>query len=78
MDMVTTKEAQGILRDRGIEVPYPTLALWVRDGRFDGAKLTDNPRGAIWLIPRKSVEKFNPPERGRPPTKKPTEKGGQK
>jgi hypothetical protein len=78
MDMVTTKEALDILRDRGIEVPYPTLALWVREGRFDGAELTDNPRGAIWLIPRKSVEKFNLPERGRPSSKKPVKKGSKK
>ena len=67
MDMVTTKEALAILRDRGIDVPYPTLALWVRTGRFEGAQLDEsNPRGAVWYIPRKSVEKFKPPERGRP------------
>lgn len=70
MDMVTTKEALTILQGRGITVPYPTLALWVRTGRFEGAQLDEtNPRGAVWYIPRKSVEKFNPPERGRPATK---------
>lgn len=67
MDEVTTKEALTILRERGIEVPYPTLALWVREGRFAGARLDEsNPRGAVWYIPRKSVENFTPPERGRP------------
>lgn len=77
--MVTTKEALSILRGRGIEVPYPTLALWVRTGRFEGAQLDDsNPRGAVWYIPRKSVEKFEPPERGRPSSKKSAKKGGKK
>ena len=76
MDMVTTKEALTILRGRGISVPYPTLALWVRTGRFEGAQLDEsNPRGAVWYIPRKAVEKFEPPERGRPAQPKPpTEK----
>jgi hypothetical protein len=69
MDMVTTKEALVILRAKGIKVPYPTLALWVREGRFQGAKLEDNPRGAVWYIPRSAVERFAPPERGRPKTK---------
>jgi hypothetical protein len=68
MDMVTTKEALAILQKRGFAVPYPTLALWVRTGRFEGAQLDEsNPRGAVWYIPRKSVEKFEPPDRGRPP-----------
>ena len=68
MEMVTTKEALKVLKGRGFTVPYPTLALWVREGRFEGAKLDEsNPRGAVWYIPRASVEKFQPPERGRPP-----------
>ncbi len=71
MDMVSTKEALAILQKRGYEVPYPTLALWVREGRFEGAKLEDNPRGAVWHIPRAAVEKFQPPERGRPKVEKP-------
>ena len=67
MDEVTTKEALVILRRRGIEVPYPTLALWVRGGRFQGARLDESsPRGAVWYIPRAAVESFTPPERGRP------------
>jgi hypothetical protein len=78
MSMVTTKEALKILRSRGLNVPYPTLALWVREGRFEGAKLEDNPRGAVWYIPRTSVEKFDPPERGRPPKAKPGTSSGKK
>ena len=77
MDKVTTKEALAILRDRGIDVPYPTLALWVREGRFEGAELDEsNPRGAVWYIPRKAVEKFEPPKRGRAP--KPKDNGAPK
>ena len=67
MEMVTTKKALAVLRARGIEVPYPTIALWVRDGRFEGAKLEETERGPVWRIPLKSVEAFTPPERGRPP-----------
>jgi hypothetical protein len=67
MDMVTTKEALKMLKERGLSVPYPTLALWVREGRFEGAELDEsNPRGAVWYIPRRSIEKFQLPERGRP------------
>lgn len=65
--MVTTKEALAILRARGFTVPYPTIALWVREGRFEGAELDEsNPRGAVWYIPRKAVESFEPPKRGAP------------
>ncbi len=84
MDKVTTKEALTILQKRGITVPYPTLALWVREGRFEGAELDEtNPRGSVWYIPRKSVETFEPPERGRPTTKQPAQtatkaRGGKK
>ena len=86
MDMVTTKEALQMLRERGLTVPYPTLALWVREGRFEGAKLDEsNPRGSVWYIPRASVMKFAPPERGRPPktpkvlqAEEATRKGGKK
>jgi hypothetical protein len=75
MDMVTTKEALKMLEKRGFSVPYPTLALWVREGRFEGAKLDENnPRGSVWYIPRNSVETFQPPERGRPPKPSNTEK----
>ncbi len=72
MEMITTKEALKMLKGRGFIVPYPTLALWVREGRFEGAELDEgNPRGSVWYIPRASVEKFQPPERGRPPNKTP-------
>lgn len=64
--MVTTKEALSILQTRGVEVSYSNLALWVRSGKFQGAKLEDNPRGAVWLIPVDAIVKFEPPKKGRP------------
>ena len=67
MEMLSTTKALEVLRERGIIVPYPTLALWVREGRFEGAELDEtNPRGPVWKIPRSSVEKFELPARGRP------------
>jgi hypothetical protein len=67
MEMVTTRQALKILQAAGLKVPYSTLALWVRQGKFAGAKLDQtNPRGPVWLIPRASVESFRPPARGRP------------
>ena len=69
MEMVTTRQALEILQAAGLKVPYSTLALWVRQGKFDGAQLDEtNPRGPVWLIPRRSVEAFRPPRRGRRPT----------
>jgi hypothetical protein len=81
MDMLTTKEALDVLRKRGFDVPYPTIALWVRTGKFNGAELDEtNSRGPVWLIPRESVENFQPPERGRPPkaAAKTSKKGSRK
>ena len=65
--MVTTAEALTILQARGIQVSYSNLALWVRTGKFSGAKQEDTPRGPVWKIPTDAVEKFHPPKRGRIP-----------
>lgn len=65
-EKVTTKRALEMLQQRGIKVSYPTIAMWVREGKFPGAELMDNPRGAVWMIPTKSVESFQPPIKGRP------------
>jgi hypothetical protein len=70
MVTVTTSEAIKILKARGIAVNYPTLAVWVRSGKFKGAALRDEARGPVWHIPLRSVERFVPPDRGRP--RKPT------
>jgi hypothetical protein len=73
MDRVTTTEALKILRGRGFNVSYPTVARWAQSGVFKGAERDDtNPRGPVWLIPRESVLRLEPPKMGRPP--KPKEK----
>jgi hypothetical protein len=74
--MVTTGEALTMLQGRGIQVSYSNLALWVRSGKFTGAKQEPTPRGPVWKIPADSVEKFEPPRRGRTP--KANKKGGKK
>ncbi len=71
MDTVTTIEALKILRERGFDVSYPTVARWAQTGAFEGAERDDtHPRGPLWLIPRKSVLTFTPPKTGRPPKPK--------
>ena len=67
MKTVTTKKAQEMLAGRGIVVSYPTIAQWVREGRFDGAQRDETERGPVWRIPLRAVEKFEPPRIGRPP-----------
>jgi hypothetical protein len=74
--MVTTREALTMLEARGVNVSYSNLALWVRTGKFSGAKQEETPRGPVWKIPADSIERFEPPRRGRTP--KATKKGGRK
>jgi hypothetical protein len=66
MKMVTTKQAQEMLAERGVGVSYPTIAQWVREGRFEGAIREDTERGPVWRIPVESVRKFEQPKMGRP------------
>jgi hypothetical protein len=66
METVTTKEAQELLARRGITAGYPTIAQWVREGRFAGARRDETERGPVWRIPVESVENFEPPKMGRP------------
>jgi len=66
MKMVTTKQALALLEARGIKISYPTIAQWVREGRFAGAELEETERGPVWRIPLKSVKGFEPPKMGRP------------
>ena len=67
MKMVTTKRAQKLLEERGINVSYPTIAQWVREGRFAGAVRDETERGPVWRIPLESVKRFELPKMGRPP-----------
>jgi hypothetical protein len=66
MDRVTTTEALKILRGRGFKVSYPTVARWAQTGAFEGAERIEETRGPVWLIPRASIMKFEPPKTGRP------------
>lgn len=68
MKTVTTKQAQQLLAERGIDISYPTIAQWVREGRFEGAEREETERGPVWRIPVESVRKFEPPKMGRPRT----------
>ena len=75
-----------MLEERGISVSYPTIAQWVREGRFSGAIRDETERGPVWRIPLVSVKNFEPPKIGRPPasgtdgkvTIKPSKKKGSK
>jgi len=78
MKMVSTKQAQALLEERGIKISYPTIAQWVREGRFAGAELEETERGPIWRIPLASVKSFEPPKMGRPPKPKEEEGKGNK
>lgn len=64
--MLTTRQTLELLAERGIKVSYPTVAQWVREGKFKGAQLEETPRGAVWYIPKNSIENFEKPEMGRP------------
>lgn len=67
MRTVTTKEALELLAERGIVASYPTVAQWVREGRFEGAERDETERGPVWRIPVEAVKRFEPPKTGRPP-----------
>jgi hypothetical protein len=64
--MLTTKEAQKALQQRGVAVAYSTIAYWVRSGKFDGAIQEETPRGVVWYIPQKTIDNFEQPAQGRP------------
>ena len=66
MKTVNTKRALELLAARGIEVSYPTVAQWVREGRFAGAEREETDCGPVWRIPIASVNSFDPPKVGRP------------
>ena len=65
--MVTTKRALEMLRSRGLDVSYPTVARWAQSGLFKGAEREETERGPVWRIPLESVKSFEPPTIGRPP-----------
>ena len=68
--MLTTRETQSLLEQRGIKAAYSTVAHWVRTGKFRDAVQKNTPRGAVWYIPKPSVDSFVQPEIGRPAKEK--------
>jgi len=58
---LTTQQAA----DR-LGVAQSTITLWCRQKRFPGAYRQDTPRGAIWWIPERDLQDFEPPRMGRP------------
>ncbi len=41
--------------------------MWCKQGRLQGARTIDTPRGSYWLIPESALKNFEKPELGRPP-----------
>ena len=64
------------------------VRLWIKRGLLPNAYEREESRGAVWMIPAKDLEGFEPPKRtGRPPKskggggtprKRATKKGGKK
>lgn len=66
-DMLTSQQVA-----EELSVPYSTVMLWLKQGRFPGAQLDEsNPRGPVWFIPRSALDTFERPSRGRPKTNQP-------
>lgn len=57
--------------------PERTVRLWCKQGRFEGARSVNTPRGDYWVIPAAALKTFQEPERGRP-AKPSAEKAGKK
>ncbi len=55
-EMLTTKEVLEVLKKKGISISYPTIALWVREGKFEGAFQEETPFGSVWYIPEKTIK----------------------
>ena len=64
--MLTVRETAARL---GVEAS--NIRKWVRDGRFEGAKLEETPLGPHWLIPESALATFKRRPRGRPRKSKP-------
>ncbi|QQS46463.1 MAG: hypothetical protein IPM66_21580 [Acidobacteriota bacterium] len=51
---------------RKINVPYTTVATWLRKGQVPGAMAQTIGDFRVWMIPEDIVEGFERPKRGRP------------
>ncbi len=52
----------------------PTVSLWCRSGKLEGARQDTTPYGDYWLIPETSLDGLVVRGRGRPPKPSSTEK----
>jgi hypothetical protein len=50
-----------------LDTPERTIRLWCKQGRFNGARVMETPRGPYWLIPESDLKNFQKPQPGRPP-----------
>jgi hypothetical protein len=78
---VTINEAVERLQQRGVDVSRRTVAAWVQQGLFKGARLESSPAGSYWLVPTSEIDSFQPPKAGRPSkqaTATSKKKGGKK
>lgn len=69
--MLTVREAA-----ERIGAAESSVRLWVRSGRFPGAKLEETPVGSYWMIPDTDLEGFSMGKAGRPPKPKAESKKG--
>ncbi len=53
-----------------LDTPERTIRLWCKQGRFNGARVMETPRGSYWLIPESDLKNFQKPQPGRPPKAK--------
>jgi hypothetical protein len=59
-----------------ISRPYPTVALWLRQGLIPQATSIQLGAMRVWQIPLTVIETFEPPKIGRPKKKTSGGKGG--
>ena len=59
-------------------VAHSTVRAWCNQGLFPNARREETIAGSFWVIPESDLKDFQPPERGRPATKKAGKKGSKK
>ena len=69
-EMLTIREAA-----KRIGAAESSVRLWVRRGRFPGARLETSPVGSYLLIPDSDLDNFEMGSPGRPPKPKTEKKG---
>ena len=59
--MLTVRETAG-----RIGAAESSVRLWVRQGKFAGARLEETPVGSYWMIPETALSSFEMGKAGRP------------